>query len=217
MASHFQKYQKRQSVVTSNGNYRSSCSSGFNSTPGSQAHHILPLSSMVARADSKACQDPTAKEYIENCLWVTAWDINDADNLIGLPTNKQHKQGQGTNPANLPSHQVDHNTAGGYCSEVTSWLEFNLWNTLRAQKSNPHKVDIKTIEGQLKACSRTFRAKLISRGARETGTAMCWKLRFDKGYEKRWYRPFSMAAMPRRRHPGLNLPSLKKIFTLLGI
>ncbi len=214
MASHIQKTNKRKSKLGKDSKYRANTNTGF--TTGSwQAHHILCYKSV----NDRNIEDN--KEYVEDCLWITDWDLNDAHNMIGLPLNSQYRATDGKVPVNLPSHQVDHNTNDGYRDEVTQWLEDNVWNALN-DKKKAHEINAKDIADQLKAGSDHFRTQLTTRGARKKGTIHCWGHRFPTppagvsatGYkqEKKWYYPFSMAKEPNERSPGIDYSRLVNIF-----
>ena len=104
---HFEKPAQRKSVLVRNSSYRDNCSAGFTSGDW-QAHHIACHHSV----NTREIEDEYL-EYVENCLWITEWDLNASDNLIGLPVNKQYRSSNGTSPTNYCSHQVDHNTKDG--------------------------------------------------------------------------------------------------------
>jgi hypothetical protein len=215
---HIVETEKRQSVLWRDSNYRSNTSSGW--TSGSwEAHHILCNHAVEGRVIEK---NP---EFVEACLWITPWDLNDAHNMIGLPKNLQYKVTDGKVPANLPSHQVDHNTTGGYTDECKEHLKTKIWNVLNDKRKN-HKTNAENIKAKLRAGSDRFRALLLKRGSREGGTAHCWSHRFDepqagasaaerRAYrkEEKWYYPFSMAAdkAVNERHPGVDWRRLANI------
>jgi hypothetical protein len=212
---HIKTEQKKKCRLTKGQNYRLKCKEqgrGFNSSGiYSQVHHILCEHAIKDRVESYP-QDATIISYIESCLALTEWSINNDDNLIGLPTNAQYILSNGTVPINYPAHNIDHTTDDGYSTEVTRWLQHNLWNTLEA-KSEPHEADVQKIKDQLKQGTKHL---LTNRGLRTYGTQMGWKLRHDKGYEKKWYQPFSMAKKPRHRHPGVDKSNLTQLFDMLG-
>jgi hypothetical protein len=225
MSSHFVKPKERKSTLVRKGNYQKTCKdagNGWNSetTRRSEVHHILCEHSL-ARWKDQFKGDTAKTTYIDNCLWITDWDINKKDNLIGLPRNRQFREVYGNlsesawQPVNLPSHQVDHNTADGYTTEVGKWLKAQIWDKLEEAKGD-HKADAETIKKQLEDGSSHFLDLLRKRGAREGGTKMGWKLRFDKGYEKKWYQPFSMGKKPLHRHAGKSGSDLTNIFKKLG-
>jgi hypothetical protein len=209
---HFKKTNERKSVLTRNTGYRKNCSSGF-VTGLWQAHHVACHHAV----DGREIEDEYL-EYVENCLWITEWDLNASDNLVGLPVNIQYRMSNGEVPVNYCSHQVDHNTSGGYTDECKQWLKDNLWDTLKDKKKK-HEVTAKSIASTLKKCTSTFKTKLTKRGKRNGGTKTCWKNRFKDSYENKWYHPFSMAAVPNKRHPGVDTDKWKKmvdIFKKLG-
>ncbi|MCC6559523.1 MAG: AHH domain-containing protein [Polyangiaceae bacterium] len=222
---HFQKSKKRESRLTRGQNYRKKCKAGFmRSKKYSQVHHILCDHSVSARMGAYAEMGKTQEyiDYLEDCLWVTPWSINDPSNLIGLPLNEQYRDSNGLVPVNLPSHQVDHNTADGYTAEVSQWLVDNVWDTLTVKKE-PHDVDVKKLKELLEKGTDNFKGKLATRGARVggmlqgipiAGTKDCWSHRHELDD---WYMPFSMGLTPSPRFPGVgNDPSLERVFEKLG-
>jgi hypothetical protein len=213
--SHFQKEHDRKSVLWRTSNYRSICM-GRGFTAGSwEAHHILCNHAVADRSKGIA---PADLEYVEDCLWITEWNLNKPDNLTGLPTNKQYRASLGSIPVNMPSHQVDHNTSDGYTMECKDWLKDNVWKTLK-DKREPHEVTAKVIEGLLNDGVTHFTALLVERGTRPDGkgTKYCWDRRFPNHPEHvpSWYYPFSMGADPRPRHPGIDFEKLTNIFRRL--
>ena len=97
-----------------------------------QAHHIL-CNHSVAQTNIDAAFTSAGIDltYGNDVVWITPWDLNDGHNMIGLPTNWQHRLNAGKDPLNLPSHQVDHNTKDGYTDECTKWLKKNVWNKVK--------------------------------------------------------------------------------------
>jgi hypothetical protein len=173
------------------------------STPWpNEIHHILCEHAIKAFDIEKIPWEDFL--YIKRCLHITPWDINQADNLIGLPTkiglrSKVHRPA--ILPLNRPCHQVDHNTAKGYTVEVKDWLHTNVWNSLKAAK-DAHKVDEKSIKEQLDNGVKHFARVVKKRGERGGGTDICYRNRFETAYKKRWYRPFSMGKKPTELSPG---------------
>jgi len=217
---HIIQTEKRKSVLWRQfPKYRNNTNTGFFSAAGIwEAHHVLCYDSVESREISEN------EDYVEACLWITDWNLNDSLNMIGLPKNRQYKQTSGTTPSNLPSHQVDHNTKNGYRDEVTMWLKDNIWDTLN-DKRKAHEINAKSIENVLKSASDKFRELIESRGQRKKGTLYCWQHRLptpppalpasaQSSYkqEKKWYFPFSMAKKPNERHPGVDHANLTYIF-----
>ncbi len=194
---HIAKAPERLSRLTKDSTYRRKKQEGF--TNGDwQSHHVACEHAVAGRDMSD--------QFLEDCLWITDWDINAPDNLMGLPINSQYRKSNGTVPVNLPSHQVDHNTSDGYTNECKQWLKDNVWDTL-VDKSKTHEVNAEDIQAQLEDCSSTFKTKLNKRGNRGgkgyKGTLLCWQNRHEESMKDAWYKPFSMAKYPRRRHPGV--------------
>lgn len=198
-----QKTHDRKSTLTRSSNYRDNTP---NQGPGDwRSHHVLccmAVKSINVQSDYL--------HFVEDCLWITDWNINDADNLLSLPTKQQHVAQQGCSPANKPAHNVDHPI---YNQDVCKWLKENVWDNVKMQQA-PHTVDPKCIASDLKNCTKSFKAFLTAYGIRNGGTALSWKNRFDE--EDTWFEPFSMAATPSPRHPGTKT-SLADLFTKIGI
>jgi len=194
---HIEKYPERLSRLTKNSTYRRNTTDGFTSGDW-QSHHIACEHAVAGRNMSD--------QFLEDCLWITDWDINNPDNLTGLPLNSQYRKSNGLAPINLPSHQVDHNTSDGYTEECKDWLKLNVWNTL-VDKSKTHEINAESIKDQLEECSTVFTSKIKRRGMRgpkgHKGTLLCWQNRHNPSFENEWFKPFSMAEDPRKRHPGV--------------
>lgn len=216
------KPEERLSVLQRDRNYRDATGSGFTSGLW-EAHHILCNHAVEGR-DTSVAADP---QYVEDCLWITDWNLNDAHNMIGLPKNRQYRASLGKVPQNLPSHQVDHNTSDGYTNECKRYLEANVWTSLDNNRTD-HEMNAESLQSQLRAGSDHFRRVLTRRGERNGGTQDCWEHRFPHApstasaaerasyqQKKKWYAPFSMGAKPRKRHPGVNWGDLKHIFRQL--
>ena len=198
---HFQKNAKRQSTLTrrSSRTYRKRCKAGgkgFMSGGGKkwQAHHILCDHAMGGRVLPSG-----SEEFIENCLWVMPWDINDPPNMYGMPLKRQYAASGGKVPLNIPAHDVDHNTRDGYTDECKKWLKDHVWDVIDSKKRNPHKVEVKALKRLVEQCTATFLARLKARGLRALGTYACWKM--QNKWRNHWYKPFSMAATPTKRQP----------------
>jgi hypothetical protein len=216
MADHFTKPDKQVSVLRRNSKYRGNTSRGYRGGGGKcwQAHHILCNHAVEGRIIPG---DANYKAYVEDCLWITDWDLNNSGNMYGMPTNRQYRLSNGKVPLNLPSHQVDHNTKGGYTYECRDWLTENVWNTLD-EKRESHKVDATDLKQQLEDGSDWFRDLIFERGLRKKGTLYCWGRRFPthSEHEKKWYFPFSMALKPSPRHAGVDWATLTNIFKKIG-
>ena len=214
---HIKKERKRESVLHKTSGYASNCGSGFMTKGWCQIHHVVCVSCIAGRKDG---YPDDMDDYLEACLWITKWDLNDAHNLVGLPLNKQYRRSDGKDPVNQPSHQVDHNTRDGYTQEVFDYLKENVWNSLTAKKK-VHEVDAATLRTQLRNASDKLRERLEKRGKRGElgkktgGTKICWENRFEVAYKDVWYQPFSMAKNPSRRSPGISFKRLTNIFKKL--
>ncbi len=189
----------------------------------SEAHHLVCVQSInERRTTGNYPEDPATNEYVEACLQLSAWDINGASNLMGMPTNLQHSLAAGTNPANVPSHQVDHNNDQGYRrKDLKEYLRSNVWNTVTAKKDPPHQQDVENIKKQLEDASAEMKRRLTVRGLRGdakklyVGTAANWEHRLKADCSPTWYMPFSMADDPTPRVPPVDKIPLSKIFKKL--
>ncbi|MCY1018042.1 AHH domain-containing protein [Pyxidicoccus sp. MSG2] len=208
---HIVQTREREIVTERVKGYANNCASGFKREGFWQAHHIVCVSSVGKRKADYPKEPPELPDYLEACLWVTPWNINNPQNLIGLPTNRQYVDSKGQEPENLPSHQVDHNTRDGFTDEVSQYLAENVWRSLTAKKE-VHDVDIARLKKELEDASDTFRQMLTDRGERKGGTRLCWGKRYEEDYKSKWYYPFSMGKNPSRRSPGVSLQQLAGIF-----
>ncbi|HYO73768.1 MAG TPA: hypothetical protein VEU33_47655, partial [Archangium sp.] len=75
---------KRESQLEKEPGYRNNCTTGT-LTGLWEAHHILTLDSMRKRTADYPNSPPDLAKYLANCLRVTPWNINNSDNLSGLP------------------------------------------------------------------------------------------------------------------------------------
>lgn len=183
-----------------------------------QAHHIL---CHHALAEKHRKDFDNNEKYIEKCLRITEWDLNNNDNLIGLPVNKAFKDSASDNMVNFPelcSHQVDHNTNGGYTEECISYLQENVWKTLHKQRI-PHEVNAKSIAEELKMATQHFATQLKIRAERNGGTIVCWNKRHNPDMEFKWYFPFSMAEdlQVNKRNHGSSDGRLTGIFNKIKV
>lgn len=227
---HFVKPAKRLSVLWRDSNYRANTASGF--TGGLwQAHHIL-CNHSVTQANIAEAIPAADLPFAEDCLWITDWNLNNAHNMIGLPTNWQYRLSDGKVPTNHPSHQVDHNTTDGYTDECTDWLKDNVWNKIK-DKGKDHQANATNMQGVLKGASDHFRGELAKRGTRPDGkgTAHCWAHRFPTSppsatpaeqasyqQEPKWYFPFSMALDEHvnERAPGIDWGKIAETLRKIG-
>jgi len=186
-----------------------------------QVHHLVCQKSITDRR-SDYPTDPDTSKYVEACLQLSGWNINDPVNLLGMPTNLQHSVKAGTDPADLPSHQVDHNNIDGYrLTDVKEYLKSQVWNQLAAKKGKPHDVDVENIKKFLEDCSKAMQDRLVQRGKRGdpakkyVGTAANWEHRLEPDCSPTWFKPFSMAKNPVPRKPPASKVPLANIFQKL--
>lgn len=185
---HFAKTNKRESTLTRNSSYRGNTATGYKR--GSwQAHHIICEHALGSRSFS----DDETKGFAEQCLWVSKWDLNDSDNMVGMPIRGDFRREDGIKDQNICSHANDHNTSGGYTDECKDFMQTNVWNQIKKGK-NGHTTTPAGVEGALKASTAYFKAELIRRAStRAGGTIVAWTQRHDPSMASSWYEPFSMA------------------------
>ncbi len=193
---HYQKTNTRESVLHRKSGFPNNLSGYVDgSTPWkNQVHHVLVCCLFrQAKIEEALGNDTNRAEYVNDCLWVTKWDINRKDNLLLMPlwSTYLNKYKNSTSvpaggPQNLPAHTRDHPK---YTKEVKMWLTDNVWNALNVQKE-PHKVDLDTILTQLENGEKKWVAALIKRGSnRQGGTWQAW---VNRKQNSLWYQPFSM-------------------------
>lgn len=208
---HKQKPPKCQIKKTRNGReHIVNCKIGYMPGVGLwQSHHLLPVSAL--NTEKHVAASDKNKEFIEDCLWITDWNINATPNVYGLDNkvcylwNSVFPQ-----PRNLPSHLIDHNL---YTKEAYEYMEANVWDTLKDERE-VHKLDPRAIQQELNDASEYFKGEIEARGQREEGTLYCWQYRHEPEMADTWYIPFSMSDDPKPRHPGVKYvpPWLSKLF-----
>jgi hypothetical protein len=180
---------------------------GYRTLKYHQVHHILCHSCVQNAAIYVADVD---RVYVEKCLAITDWNVNNAKNLIGLPLKSAYvldadggKYSESGLWDNLPCHQIDHNP--DYTDAVKKWLHDNIWNTLKGKVDNCD-VDPKNVKDKLDEASDHWKKHLRDRGKDQGGTKACWDER--NGAKKDvWWIPFSMwpqtdtATIPKREAP----------------
>ena len=197
-----------------------------------QSHHIVCLSAVTDRP----AKDTKTKPLLEDSLYITPWNINEADNMIGLPQKHRYKKAYDTDipktlkgaaraaavakaqPQNLPAHNIDHNTDDGYTDDVVKHLKNEVWNKFDS-KAKDHLKDAEWLQKRLNAAVTKFYDILIERGGRKgvsgrgaKGTAAAWLNRMNKANKDSWINPFSMANKPTKRSPGIAEDDLEDIF-----
>ncbi len=206
---HFQRSNQRESVLWRNSTYRDDTKKGYkcracahDSCAHWESHHIACNHAVEGRDVS------INRAYVENCLWVTPWDLNNEDNLIGLPLKSQYSVSGGRSPVNLPAHNIDHDM---YTDDCKKWLKDQVWDTLNDKKVD-HEINAMAIEKQLKKCTTTFGSRIKACGIRNGGTLISYQNRFERSWKNKWYKSFSLALMPRKRLPGTK-KDLSKLFS----
>ncbi len=183
----------RKSTLMRSSAYQRNTTKGYR-TGSWQAHHILCEASVGARSFK-----PADKEFAEQCLWITEWDLNATVNMIGMPVRSDFTSTNGVIcdtstgvPINICSHANDHNTTEGYTDECTQHLKQKVWDTIK-KSGQDHTTEAASIKSLLETASTYFSGELTKRANREGGTLLMWTKRHDAGYEDKWYVPFSMA------------------------
>lgn len=166
-------------------NYKTNCDPQLDWKPW-ESHHILSVSCVNGYGD----YDKEVRFYIRRCYRETEWCINQNPNLIALPKKVTYIKNSGSRGLNLPSHDLHHIVAKGYCSEVLQDFKNKIWNKLKkAQES--HNVEGKSILTALKKLEKSWKQKLKRRGDRNKGTRNSWN---NCKNDKKWIYPFSMAS-----------------------
>jgi len=208
MAVHFERPAKCNSKLIKDSKYRKTCG-GFpdkNKPWRNEIHHIL-CERAILDINPDNDSDGKKRQYIDDCLCISEYDLNAKVNLVGLPLKPAYIKSRGKIPVNLPCHNVDHPP---YTEEVKSWLHKNIWNTL-IDRRKKHDTTAKAIVEQLNNCTTMFTKVLNKRGGQRgvrplgtepSWTEASWTGRFDPANADTWYKPFSMAANPSKRSPG---------------
>ena len=165
-----------------------------------EAHHILSVSCVAIMPKSAKAQ-----AAVRRVQKVTNWCINNKGNMIAMPkfgqtimyyTNVKgdyyYKVGfKSPDFQDIPQHDFEHDTKGGYCTELKKDI-LNLWNEV-AKAEKKHLRSKNGVKSQLEELSRKWKKKLNERGKRQDGTHASWKMGSDDP-DSKWYLPFSMAS-----------------------
>jgi hypothetical protein len=165
-----------------------------------EAHHIV----CVAPATEHLLGNPEVESIIQQ----TEWCINNEKNMMAMPlwghTIKYYCRvtalggslvGSSVLPpppfANIPQHDIDHNSKEGYTWEVEQRVRSIALEVQEAE----HELQGQALQNALNSASDTFRAELKRRGStRKGGTHNGWKLAQKPTCDPHWYEPFSMAS-----------------------
>ena len=220
---HIQKEGTCQSILTRRGSVHiDNCNTGFNQAATGvspkgvwEAHHIMCISSMQQRQSVGRANE--TEQWLEDCLWVSKWDINDAHNMTGLPINSEFRTNGISRANKWVSHSVDHNSKNGYTEEVTGYLQREVFDSLKRERSKgEHSFTAADISEELKGVSDEYRDILDERANdRVVSLKEGWEKRFEKSHERIWYHPFSMAKFPNHRYPGVSLKNLTGVLKML--
>lgn len=164
-----------------------------------EAHHVLSISCV-----NWLPKNAKKRTALLRVLKVTKWCINNEKNMLAMPK-FGHSIMYYTNvmkdayyfvdfPSppfrNIPQHDFEHNTAGGYCSEVKADIS-KLWDQV-AEAEKKHVESKNGIKSRLDRLSKKWKDELLARGKRSGGTHKAWKKGMDDP-DSRWFLPFSMA------------------------
>ena len=220
---HFKDPEHWKIKRSRNTDHLENCSSGYYKPvkwPFSAVHHIVPISSVAdATIFDELGQNVGDFMVIRFCLAETDWDINSADNTIGLPMKMALVYKSSNRWNGYPCHEVDHNPH--YTKRVSDNLKDKVWNPA-LKKAEECEFKGENLEAALKARSKVWRKFLTSRGASHQGTQHCWKHRED--IPNTWYIPFSMhPGTPTKRKPppdwdamsGKVKEKLKELFSII--
>ena len=175
-----------------------------------EAHHLV----CVAPATEFLLGNPNVDSIIQQ----TEWCINNERNMLAMPlwghTIKYYcrvailtEEGEEINDAaglagstalppppfaNIPQHDIDHNSKEGYTSEVEKKV-ISIARKVQSQKAS-HQVKGEALQKALNTASDDFRTELKRRGSeRKGGTHEGWKRAQKPISDPHWYEPFSMA------------------------
>lgn len=162
-----------------------------------EAHHLV----CIASATKFLGKNKDIAEIVKK----TRWCINAEDNMLGMPLwghTIQHYcdlslgtvLGEPTPPwfCNVPQHDYDHNSTGGYKSEVDKTMT-GLAEEVEELAEEEHEEPEKELAAALENASGKFRTLMCAdRGFRCDGTHAAWLKGCDEPNSD-WYLPFSMA------------------------
>jgi hypothetical protein len=189
-----------------------------------QSHHLV----CICAVGNRTGKDDKTVVRMEQSLYITEWNINKTPNMIGLPMYRKYVnqycvvdkiKDKGKRlatleglpaPKNLPAHDIDHNTDGGYTSEVITHMKTQVWNKFNDEVKD-HKKGPEWLIEKLEGASKHFAGLLVRWGNRKGGTAKAWSNRRD---DDNWADPFSMATEPNQRNWGEGPDSITNIFEL---
>ena len=194
-----------------------------------EAHHLLCIASVTKFV--------AIKQSIKQVVKQTEWCINAKKNMFAMPlwghTIKYYcnlpvggallTQIPPPRFKNIPQHDYDHNSAGGYKSEVDTKM-IDLAQTIQEKAEESHEVAVAALKKALDDLSEEFRSTLTTRGStRCGGTHKAWQQGSEKP-ESNWYLPFSMASdtvadkrsFPAPGFDGKLADKIKRLVTALG-
>ena len=209
---------------------RANCSTGYAFTHGGKAarqseyHHILPVETI-----QDASIEPSDElDFFHNCMAMTTWDINESENLIGLPTkipylefdrdpdrnvarssdrtaNKFHSQIRNLAAAlgafgTIPDLPCHKNDHPRYNEDLILYIQRNVWQVLQIERQKC-KIQGKSILKELRSASSHWRKFLVNRGADHGGAAHCWENREKPEYAEYWFIPLSLDPGTPRKVP----------------
>jgi hypothetical protein len=80
--------KNKQGIFEKSNDYRKICQGCGHGYHGGmwQAHHVLPGVTLQKATIENQVKNAEKVDYIENCKWITKWDLNATGNMMGLPT-----------------------------------------------------------------------------------------------------------------------------------
>jgi A nuclease family of the HNH/ENDO VII superfamily with conserved AHH len=172
-----------------------------------EAHHLICIASVTEFIGKNAT--------IERIVEQTEWCVNAKKNMFGMPLWGHTIQwyvfddkGRAPPFKNIPQHDYDHNSTGGYIDEVDKKMQ-RIADTITEQAKKSHKAAVAELVTRLNNMSGSLLDTLKERGMRCDGTHEAWK-KGAKQPKSDWYKPFSMASdaiAERRTFPVENYDS----------
>ena len=162
-----------------------------------EAHHILCVSPVT--------DEIAGKSAIKAAIEETDWCINNPDNMVAMPLwghtvqwycrilrSKKYTITDAPAPpfANIPQHNFDHNSKGGYTHEI----RVECKNLAAEVKNSGHSLKGDALKGKLDKLSAHWRKQIAKRGAREDGTHAAGQAGQKDPDSVAWCKPFSMAS-----------------------
>jgi hypothetical protein len=161
---------------------------------GWEAHHVVCVQ-IVIRYQELFRGDEDKRNAIDGVYRGTDWCINQSPNMQWMPQKETYvahgnDDYTGAWTLNLPCHDWDHTSKGGYFDELLKAIETRIWSRIKAVKQSGDKKHFtpEKAKAALKNLASDYKRKLHQRGTRKGGTANA-----IKNKNAQWWFPFSMA------------------------